>query len=128
MRPVKLLRRRNGEVFDNQLLSCFFRHYRVYVDNGMIYCSMLYGKLMGELEEVTVMGVVKKEWWARIRIRIDLDHRVQRWNLDYPVKGLIHNGAVRSFFFFARRACFVRDEQFTIQKAGPKPRLFHPKP
>ena len=44
------------------------------------------------------------------KVRIGLGHVVQRGNLDYPVKGLIHNGAVRSFFFFfcARRACFVR--------------------
>ena len=41
------------------------------------------------------------------KVRIDLGHVVQRGNLDYPVKGLIHNGAVRSFFC-ARRACFVR--------------------
>ena len=38
-------------------------------------------------------------------------------NLDYyPVKGLIHNGAVHSFFLFLREAGvhFVRDEQFTL--------------
>ena len=36
--------------------------------------------------------------------RIGLGHGVQRGNIDYPVKGLIHNGAVRSFFFFLREA------------------------
>ena len=41
------------------------------------------------------------------KVRIGLGHVVRRGNLDYPVKGLIHNGAVRSFFC-ARRACFVR--------------------
>ena len=30
----------------------------VNLDDGMIYCSLLYGRLMGELEEVVVMGVV----------------------------------------------------------------------
>lgn len=56
--------------------------------------------------EVVVMGVMKKEkWWARIRI--DLGHDVQRGKLDYPVKGLIHNGAVRSFLREAG-VCFVR--------------------
>ena len=42
---------------------------------------------------------------GRDKVRIDLGHVVQRGNLDYPypVKGLIHNGAVRSFFC-ARRA------------------------
>lgn len=51
------------------------------------------------LEEVVVMGVMmkKEEWWARMIRRIGLGHGVQRGNLDYPVKGLIHNGAVRSF-------------------------------
>ena len=37
------------------------------------------------------------------KVRIGLGHVVQRGNLDYPVKGLIHNGAVRSFFFFFAR-------------------------
>ena len=29
-----------------------------YVDDGMIYCSLVYGILMGKLEEVVVMSVV----------------------------------------------------------------------
>ena len=42
-------------------------------------------------------------------------------NLDYyPVKGLIHNGAVHSFFILLLREAgvhFVRDEQFTLNNS-----------
>ena len=73
---------------------------------------------MGELSKVVVMGMVQKEWWPRGRIGRGLGHRVQRGKHDYPVKGLIHNGAVRSFFFCARRVCFVRDEHSHTRLAG----------
>lgn len=40
-----------------------------------------------------------------------MGHRVHRWNLSYPVQGLIHNGAVHSFFLReAGFLSFVRDE------------------
>lgn len=111
---MNVLGRGEAKVLDDYCLA--FAVTKVKLDEGKNYyryCSfwcivwMGWGFVWESLEEVVMMGVMKKEeWWPRIRI--GLGHGVQRGNLDYPVKGLIHNGAVRSFC--ARRACarFVR--------------------
>ena len=76
---------------------------------------------MGELSKVVVMGLVQKEWWPRGRIGRGLGHRVQRGKHDYPVKGLIHNGAVRSFFL--REAGVLCERRAFTHKVSRKPSL-----
>lgn len=122
LRRVKVLGRGEDKVLDDYCLA--FAVMKVKLDEGKnyycycyCYCScsfwcIVWMGIWESLEEVVVMGVMmkKEEWWARIIRRIGLGHGVQRGNLDYPVKGLIHNGCGTLLLREARRACarFVR--------------------